>query len=145
MKWNKGDYFITDQKECIDLLSTKAMLNSTHWARERDLATIQKTIENSLCFSLFHYQRQIGFGRVISDYATYAMFFDIIVVESYRGKGLGGWLFEIMTYYPSIKDLKQVLWTSFAEDLYRKFGFRPVEKKPIVMFKNFSLPIRDLT
>ena len=143
MKWHKGEYFITDDKKRIDLLATKKMLNSTHWAKERDLATIKKTIENSLCFSLFHHDRQIGFGRVISDFTTYAMFFDIIIEESFRSKGLGGWLFETMTSHPSIKGLKQVLWTSFAEGLYRKHGFRSVKEKPIVMFKNYPLPPRS--
>jgi N-acetylglutamate synthase-like GNAT family acetyltransferase len=145
MKWRKGGYFITDEKESIDLLATKEMLNSTHWAKERDLATIKKTIRNSLCFSLFHHDRQIGFGRVISDFTTYAMFFDIIIEESLRGKGLGTWLFETMTNHPSIKGLKQVLWTSFAEGLYRKHGFRSVKEKPIVMLKNYPLPPRNLT
>jgi N-acetylglutamate synthase-like GNAT family acetyltransferase len=138
MRWHKGEYLITDEKKSIDLLATKEMLNSTHWAKERDWATIKKTIENSLCFSLFHRDRQIGFGRVISDFTTYAMFFDIIIEQSFRGKGLGSWLFETMTNHPSIKDLKQVLWTSFAEGLYKKHGFRSVNEKPIVMFKNYS-------
>jgi len=145
MKWHKGEYFITDEKKSIDLLATKEMLNSTHWAKERDLATIKKTIENSLCFSLFHHDRQIGFGRVISDLTTYAMFFDIIIEETSRAKGLGSWLFETMTNHPSIKGLRQVLWTSFAEGLYRKHGFRSVKEKPIVMFKNYPLPPPNLT
>jgi N-acetylglutamate synthase-like GNAT family acetyltransferase len=144
MKWHKGAYFITDEKKRIDLLATKEMLNRTHWAKERDLPTIKKTIENSLCFSLFHRERQIGFGRVISDFTTYAMFFDIVIDESLRGKSLGGWLFETMTNHPSIKGLKQVLWTSFAEGLYRKHGFRSVKERPIVMFKNYPLPPRNL-
>jgi N-acetylglutamate synthase-like GNAT family acetyltransferase len=145
MKWYKGKYFITDDKKSIDLVATKKMLNSTHWAKERDLATIKKTIENSLCFSLFHNGRQIGFGRVISDFTTYAMFFDIIIEESSRAKGLGSWLFETMTNHPSIKGLKQVLWTSYAEGLYRKHGFRSVQENPIVMFKNYPLPQGSLT
>ena len=145
MKWHKGEYFITDEKESIDLLATKEMLNRTHWAKERDLATIKKTIKYSLCFSVFHHDRQIGFGRVISDFTTYAMFFDVIIEESLRGKGLGSWLFESMTNHPSIKGLKQVLWTSFAEGLYKKHGFRSVKEKPFVMFKNYPLPPRNLT
>ena len=145
MKWHKGEYIITDEKKGIDLLAVKEMLNTTHWAKERDLTAIKKTIENSLCFSLFHHDRQIGFGRVMSDFTTYAMFFDIIIEESLREKGLGSWLFETMTNHPSIKGLKQVLWTSFAEGLYRKHGFRSVKEKPIVMFKNFPLPPRTLT
>ena len=143
MKWRKGEYFITDDKNSIDLLATKEMLNRTHWAKKRDMVTIKKTIENSLCFSLFHNNRQIGFGRVISDFTTYAMFFDIIIEESWRAKGLGSWLFETMTNHPLIKGLKQVLWTSFAEGLYRKYGFRTVKGKPIVMFKNYPLPSRN--
>jgi len=144
MKWQKGEYFITDDKNSIDLLATKELLNSTHWAKKRDMDTIKKTIENSLCFSLFHNNRQIGFGRVISDFTTYAMFFDIIIEESWRAKGLGSWLFETMTNHHLIKGLKQVLWTSFAEGLYRKHGFRSVKGKPIVMFKNYPLPSRNL-
>ena len=79
MKWEKEEYFITDEKINIDLFATKKLFNSTHWAKNRNLATIKKIIENSLCFSLFHNNKQIGFGRIISDFTTYAMFFDIII------------------------------------------------------------------
>lgn len=137
MQWYKENYVISDDRKAVDTAAVKKLMNSTPWGTHRNIATIGKIIDNSLCFSLFEKDRQIGFGRAITDYTTYALFFDIIIAPTARGKGLGGWLFATMTVHPDIGDLKQVLWTSQADGLYRKFGFQTARKKPMVMFNNY--------
>ena len=42
----------------------------------------------------------MGFGRVITDYATFNYLADIFVAESHRGRGLGAWLVECMLATP---------------------------------------------
>ena len=66
---------------------------------------------------------QIGFSRVLTDYAVYAILLDVIIQERYRGRGLGKWMMKCVTEHPDIASLKLALWTSNAEKLYRNLGF----------------------
>ncbi|MED0670738.1 GNAT family N-acetyltransferase [Aneurinibacillus aneurinilyticus] len=83
-----------------------------------------KTIENSLCFLVYHNDMQIGFARVVSDYAVYSLILDVVIDEKYRGKGLGKKLIEFINNHPSIKNTTKVLWTKYAQELYLKCGFK---------------------
>ena len=52
----------------------------------RTRATVEKSIANSLCFGVYAGERQVGFARVVTDYATFAWLCDVFVDEAYRGK-----------------------------------------------------------
>ncbi len=72
--------------------------------------------------------RQVGFARVISDYATYAYIGDVFVLESYRGHGLGKWMMECIVRHPRLQGLRRwSLVTADAHGLYTKFGFTPLK------------------
>ena len=47
-----------------------------------------RSIENSLCFGVYNDGAQVGFARVISDFATFAYIADVFILEPYRGRGL---------------------------------------------------------
>jgi GNAT superfamily N-acetyltransferase len=67
---------------------------------------------------------QVGFARVITDYATYAYVGDVFVLEPWRGRGLSKWLMECVTGHPDLQNLRRwVLATRDAHGLYRQFGF----------------------
>ena len=70
MNINRGEYSITDDTESVDINAVKQLLSKTYWAAERPLDTIKKSVEHSVCFSLFHLERQIGFARIVTDFAT---------------------------------------------------------------------------
>ncbi len=129
-----GNYFLTDDKSSVDIDRVVALLNKTYWAQKRDRAIIEKSIENSLCFCLFHDKDLIGFGRALSDGCLYALLLDIVIDEQYRQKGLGKKLVEFMTAHPKLSDASQVLWTKDAQSFYAPFGFRE-EGHFSVMFK----------
>ena len=133
MKWTKQEYSILEGQDAVDAAAVHALLKTSYWAKDRPLAVIEKSIENSLCFSLFRGDSQIGFGRALTDFATYAVLLDVIVREDHRGKGLGKWLIECMTTHPSIRGVRQVLWTTDAERLYEKFGFTRLPNKVAVL------------
>ena len=94
MQIKKDNYIITDNSEAIDIDFVKNILQTTYWAKDRSRATIQKSIENSICFSLFKEKQQIGFARIITDFATFGYLADVIIDENHRNKGLGKWFVE---------------------------------------------------
>ena len=68
--------------------------------------------------------QQVGFARVITDYATFAWIADVFILDSFRGQGLGNWLMEVIIGHPQLQGFRRwVLATKDAHDLYRRFGF----------------------
>ncbi len=71
---------------------------------------------------------QIGFARVISDFATIAYLGDVFVLQAYRGRGLSKWMMECVLQHPSVQGLRRwILLTHDAHGLYSQFGFTPVK------------------
>ena len=88
------------------------------------MQVLERAVANSVCFGVYTDNRQIGFGRVISDLATYAYLTDFVIEESYRGQGLGKWLVECVLAHPDFQHLRRVaLVTMNAQRLYEPFGF----------------------
>ncbi len=105
------------------------LTNRSYWANGRSLEVIEKSIANSLCFGVYEGQSQVGFARVISDYATFGWVCDVFILESYRGLGLSKWLVETIVEHPDLKGIRRLLLaTRDAHELYRRYaGFRVVE------------------
>ncbi|MPM50903.1 hypothetical protein SDC9_97649 [bioreactor metagenome] len=124
INYTKGGFTVTTDKEKIEIDILHNFINQSYWANGRTKQTIITSIENSLCFSMFKGEKQIGFARVITDYATFAYLCDVYIEEDYRGNGLGIWMLECILNYPNLLDLKKwLLATRDAHELYRKFGF----------------------
>jgi GNAT superfamily N-acetyltransferase len=130
MKWRKNEFVIDTSRRKLDLDVIHHYLSEeSYWATGRSRETIERSIQNSLSFGIYHRDRQIGFGRVITDYATFAWIADVFVLEAYRGKGLAKWLMEIMIAHPKLQRFRRwVLATKDAHELYRKFGFAELQK-----------------
>lgn len=124
MEWKKDDYCITTDKNKIDLPYVHRFLTTTYWSEGIPENVVQRSIEGSLCFAVFHQQQQIGFARVITDKATFAYLADVFIDEKYRGKGLSKWLMKIIISHPSLQGLRRfMLATRDAHGLYRQNGF----------------------
>jgi GNAT superfamily N-acetyltransferase len=107
MEWIKGQFCINTDKSKLDLSMIHHFLyTSAHWAVGRPMNTVRKSIENSLCFGLFDGEKQVGFARIVSDFATVGWICDMFILPSYRGKGLGSWLLECMMEHPDIIGLR---------------------------------------
>ncbi|WP_225318978.1 GNAT family N-acetyltransferase [Cellvibrio sp. KY-GH-1] len=98
---------------------------SSYWAKGIPQTTMQRAIENSLCFGVFtERNQQVGFARVISDYATYAYLADVFILEDHRGKGLSKWLVAEILNHADLQGLRRFnLVTRDAHGLYEQFGF----------------------
>ena len=57
---------------------------------------VEKSIANSLCFGVYAGERQIGFARVVTDYATFAWLCDVFIDDAHRGQGLGSLMVTCM-------------------------------------------------
>jgi GNAT superfamily N-acetyltransferase len=127
MEATRGEYRISTDKTLLSLDAIHAFLSRSYWAPDRTREVIARSVENSLCYGLYHRGRQIGFARVISDGATLYHLCDVFVDEEYRGQGLGKWLVETVISDPALSGLKGHLATRDAQGLYRRYGFAPLE------------------
>lgn len=131
-----GEFTCSTDPSLLNPVIIHDYLKQAYWAKGRPLETVEKSIENSLCFGLYHRQTQIGFARVVSDFSIFAYLADVFVIKAYQGKGLGKWLISIICEHPQLKDVKRfVLATKDAHDLYAKFGFKPLDDPNLYMVK----------
>ncbi|NTS40161.1 GNAT family N-acetyltransferase [Flavisolibacter sp. BT320] len=127
MEWTKDAYRITTDKEQINVDYVHGFLSQTYWAENIPLDTVRRSIEGSLCFSVFYGDQQVGFARVITDSATFAYLADVFIDESFRGRGLSKWLVEVIIGHPNLQGLRRfLLGTRDAHGLYQQFGFQPL-------------------
>jgi N-acetylglutamate synthase-like GNAT family acetyltransferase len=117
-------FAITTEASFFNVEFIHAFLSKSYWAENIPLETVQRSIDNSLCFGVFHLGRQIGFARVITDKATFAYIADVLIDDAYRGQGLSKWLMEEIMVHPDLQGLRRMmLATRDAHGLYTQFGF----------------------
>lgn len=128
-QWQKAPYLVTTDRSKMDISAIHRYLTRSTWAAGIDEETVRLSIANSLNFGLFEGDKQVGFARFITDYATFAYLCEVYVLEEYQGKGLGRWLVECCQAHPVTSRLRRLmLFTTTAPWLYQKFGYEPVNR-----------------
>lgn len=124
----QGDFSISTDKSKLDINAIHDFLSTeAYWSLNIPKETVQTAIGNSLCFGVYENNKQIGFARVISDFATIAYLGDVYVLEEYRGKGLSKWLMETIMSHPNVQGLRRwILLTGDAHGLYRQYGWTDI-------------------
>ncbi len=126
-EWRRGDFVISTDKRRVDLQAVHAFLITSYWAQDVPLAVVERAIEHSMVFGLYHGTAQAGFARVITDRATFAYISDVFILEQHRGLGLGQWLIGVILGHPELQGLRRwLLATRDAHGLYAKSGFTPL-------------------
>ena len=128
-EWRRGNYMISTDPSMLDLDIVHGFLQRSYWAAERPLETVKRSIEHSLSFGLYEGNdgRQVGFARVVTDFATFAWLCDVFIDDAQRGQGLGVWLMETVVGHPELQCLRLwMLGTRDAHGLYEKIGFTPL-------------------
>ncbi|KAF7594726.1 hypothetical protein BBP40_008433 [Aspergillus hancockii] len=105
--WTKGAYLISTDASLIPLQTLNEWFASDdlYWANPLPLDILQKTVQNCLCFGVYHtpYPQSdtanpniefVGIARCVTDYATFVYITDVYVHSSHQGKGVGSWLVE---------------------------------------------------
>jgi GNAT superfamily N-acetyltransferase len=133
MKWQKEQFAIDTDPSQLDIDRVHSFLSKSYWATGIPIEIVKKSIQNSLCFGLYvsneNRLQQIGFARIVSDYATFAYLGDVYVEESWRGKGLSKWMMSCVMSHPQLQGLRRIcLGTRDAHDLYKKYGFEVIKQ-----------------
>lgn len=125
----KENYIISTDKSLLDISVIHGFLSTSYWSEDIPAAIVQKGIENSLCFGVYHDDKQVGFARVISDYSTFAYLADVFIIDEERGKGLSKWLMECILKHEELQGLRNFcLLTRDAHSLYAQYGFKNLDK-----------------
>lgn len=124
---SSADYTISTDSERVDVDLIHALLRESYWAKDIPRNVVERSVQHSLCFSAFHLGRQVGFARVITDFATLAYVGDIFVVQEHRGRGVSKMLMRAILSHPNLQGLRAfLLATRDAHGLYSQFGFQPL-------------------
>lgn len=127
-------YEISCDRMRLDIAAIHGFLSQSYWSPGIPHAVVQRAIDNSLCFGVFHRGEQVGFARVITDKATFAYLADVYILPEHRGKGLSRRLMEAIVGHSDLQGLRRMLLaTRDAHALYAKFGFRPLAAPDRIM------------
>ena len=126
-EWESDGYTISTDKCRLNLDVVHGFLSTCYWAAGIPRDTVERSIEESLVFGMYLASRQVGFARVITDFATFGYLADVFILKEFRGKGLGKALVEAIVFHQELQGFRRwLLGTRDAHGLYEKFGFKPL-------------------
>lgn len=120
-------YEISTDRSRLDVSLIHDFLRSSYWAQGIPREIVEKSIEHSLCFGVYCDNGQVGFARVISDFATMAYLADVFIIPSHRKRGASKLLMRAILDHPELQGLRRFLLATWdAHGLYSQFGFQVV-------------------
>lgn len=147
-------YLISTDPTLLDLDTIHGYLYHSYWSPGVPRHVVEKAIAHSLNFGLYHQAgdtstantpTQVGFGRVVTDYTSFAYLADVFVLPEHRGQQLGVWLIETIMACPALQSLRSfLLATRDAHALYHKVGFEAIDSTRY-MIKRYDVAWRDAT
>jgi len=133
LSFTKDKFTVTTDPAFFQLDAIHDYLSQSSWAPGIDIETVRLSVQNSLCFALLDGTRQIGFARLVTDYATFGYLCDVYVLNDYQKSGLGRWLIECCHAHPVMSRLRRImLVTDSAPWLYQKLGYSPLNRQDFV-------------
>src|SRR5579863_4899954 len=107
-EYRRGEFLISTERASLSLDVIHNFLTNCYWAKGIPRETVARSIEHSLCFGIYDGSgSQVGFARVISDFATIAYLGDVFVLDSHRGRGLSRWLLECIMQHPALQGMRR--------------------------------------
>jgi GNAT superfamily N-acetyltransferase len=130
----RDGFTISDEPVLLDHDAIWAFISQAYWAKARTREQHERALAHSLCLGVYEGERQIGFARVVTDYAITAHIADVYILEPYRGRGLSKWLVQTILEHPELALVRRfTLNTDDAHGLYAQFGFTPLRKPEAMM------------
>ncbi len=125
---NVTGYEISTDQDRLDVdVIFRFLSEESYWAPGISRTVVERSIDNSLCFGVYHGEAQVGFARIVTDKSTFALVADVFILEPHRGKGLSKWLMHEVIEHPDLQGLRRLLLlTSDAHSLYAQFGFTEI-------------------
>lgn len=85
-EWRRGPYTISTDPALLDVAAVHAYLTRSYWAAGIPIEIVRRSLEHSVNFGIFRDRELVGFGRVITDRATFGYLGDVFVLEPHRGR-----------------------------------------------------------
>ncbi|HEU5399991.1 MAG TPA: GNAT family N-acetyltransferase [Terriglobales bacterium] len=125
----RDGYVISTDRKKLDIDFIHHSLTHCPWSEGISRDKVERSIQNSFCFGVYEGNTQVGFGRVITDFVTFAYIGDFFIIGSHRGRGLGKWLISTILACPELAGLqRKCIVTAEAHGLYREMGFMSVQR-----------------
>jgi GNAT superfamily N-acetyltransferase len=123
------DYAVSTDRTRLDRdLVSRFLTQEAYWSTGIPRETVERAIDNSLCFAIYKESDQVGFARVVTDLCTFVWICDVFVIPEHRRRGLGTRLIRAMLEHPDLQGLRRwILATRDAHGLYEKCGFSRVD------------------
>jgi GNAT superfamily N-acetyltransferase len=132
-----AEYVVTDDPDTIDRDRLFGWLQSDAywWAGGLHRSVFDAALEHSLCFSALTADGDfVGFGRMVTDRASFAYWADVYVDAGHRGRGLGRALTKVAVDHPALATCRRILLgTRDAHEVYARQGFAPLADPSIFM------------
>lgn len=126
-EWRREDYTVSTDPARLQLNVIHGFLTGSYWAAGIPRETVERSLRNSLCYGVYLGDTQVGFGRLVTDLATFAYVADVFILDAYRSRGLARWMARCMVETPELKGLRRwLLATRDAHAVYRGVGFETV-------------------
>src|SRR5229473_2446071 len=103
------EYEISTDRRRLDVALIHDFLRSSYWAKDIPRGVVETSVRNSLCFGAYCDGKQVGFARVITDFATFAYLADVFVVPGHRGRGVSKLLVRAVVAHPQLQGLRRIL------------------------------------
>ena len=125
IEWRNGEFIVSTDRKRLQLeVIHKYLSEESYWATERTREQTATAIKNSLPFAVYKGENQVGFARVVTDYATFAYLGDVFILPEYQGGGLGKFLMKVIVEHSDLQGFRRwILATKDAHELYEKFEF----------------------
>jgi GNAT superfamily N-acetyltransferase len=124
-----NEFLYSTDKAKLDAPYIHEFLKKSYWAKEISETVVKNSIGNSLCVGIYHHNQQVGFARLITDYATFAYLADVFVDEKYRGRGVSKGLMQFILSFEFLHGLRRIMLATWdAHGLYKQFGFQLLQR-----------------
>lgn len=125
---------LNDNRDRLDLDRIHGWLASSYWSPGITRSLVERAIAGSHPLGAYIEGSQIGFGRMITDYATFAWIADVWIDEPHRGKGIGRDIVRWFLEHPQLSGVRRVaLNTRDAHGVYAALGFTPLSRPNYLM------------
>lgn len=122
----RDGYEIDTDPSRLQIDVVHGFLAAAYWCRGVPRDVVARAIRHSVNFGIYRGAEQVGYGRVVTDRATFGYLMDVFVLPAHRGRGLARWLVETILAHPELQGFRRwMLATRDAHDVYAAAGFGP--------------------
>jgi GNAT superfamily N-acetyltransferase len=118
-------YTITTDKHLLKPEQIHAWLSTeAYWSKNIPFSLVKQAFDHSFCIGILYNDEQIGYARLVTDYASFGYLADVYVIEEHRGKGLSKKMLSVIMELDWVKGLRRIMLATLdAHELYRQMGF----------------------